>query len=287
MFMKRLFIITILCSTLFLMAHSQDSIEAIEKVNITIQEDDFFLGLADIVDSINRISDKERAREVFKELFSTDYTWTPKLQKEANEGNAAALNAVGYCYEYGYGCTMDLSLAFDYYEQAAEAGSHKGMTNVGRFYEQGIVVEKDEKQAFLFYKKAALAGHEIAMNRLAQCYMRGIGTEVDYYKARAWFKKTADSRGDRVNIVNTGFLYYQIGDDYDNAFKYLSIGSEMGSPGATEWLAMCYAYGQGCKQDIPKAIELLNKVLTMPELINIPGEYDFIREKLEEFEKMR
>ena len=247
--MKRLLISSIFCIML-LFAYGQDSLEAIEKVHITVQEDDFLLMMDDILDSISKIPDKNRAREVFNELSAADYAWSPNLQKKADEGNAAALNAVGYSYENGYGCRKDISVAFDYYERAAEAGNHKGMTNVGRFYEQGIVVEKDEKQAFLFYRKAALAGHEIAMNRLAQCYMRGIGTEVDYYKARAWFKKTADSRGDRVNIVNTGFLYYQIGDDYENAFKYLTIGAQMGSPGATEWLAMCYGYGQGCEQNI-------------------------------------
>ena len=264
--MKRNFILTLILVMSIFAMHAQDSLDSIARVHITVQVDELTV-------------------EQFANFITGEYVWCPKLQKMADEGNPAALHAVGCCYRSGSGCKKDEFEAFEYFSLAAEAGNHKALNNLGNCYEHGIGIEKDLHQAYLFYKKAALKGHEVAMSNLGQCYMRGMGTEVDYQKARAWFEKTANSRGDRVAIVNTGFLYFQIGDDYAKAFKYLTKGAEMGSPGATEWLAMCYGYGLGCEQDLPKAIGLLNKVLNMSERIKIPGEYDFIREKITEFEQ--
>lgn len=259
--MKKVFILsTLLCMSVVVFSND-DTLDAIDRVDITLQFEEL-----DLVPICG---------------LSAEYVWSPKLQKMADEGHAAALNAIGHCYQFGNGCEKNLTKAFDYYERAAEKGNHKALNNLGQCYENGLGVKQDNKQAYMFYKKAALAGHEIAMTNLAQCYMRGIGTPVDYYKARAWFEKTANSRGDRVAIVNTGFLYYQIGDDYEKAFKYLSKGAEMGSPGATKWLAACYAYGQGCKKDIPKAISLFEKVLVMPERLS-DEEYENIREIIRE-----
>lgn len=266
MIMRRLFFLLVVMS-IIITTYAQDTLDSIAKVHIVVQDDELELFLYVGEDG--------------------DYIWSEKLQKLADSGSSAAQNAIGFCFQYGRGCEKNLDKALSYFELAAEQGNHKALNNLGNCYEHGIIVQQDYKQAYMFYKKAALLGHEIAMNNLAQCYMRGNGTEVDYYKARAWFEKTANSRGDRVAIVNTGFLYYQIGDNYDKAFKYLSKGAEMGSPGATEWLAMCYGYGKGCKQDIPKAIKLLNKVLTMSERIKDPDEYEFIKEKIIEFQKMR
>lgn len=264
--MKRKLIPLLYFSMHVCLLYAQDTLDSITRVHIVTQVDE--CSIAQFVDS-----------------FRGGYVWSPQLQKMADEGNPAALNAVGSCYQNASGLKKDVDLAFDYFMRAAEAGNHKALNNLGNCYEKGIGVEKDERQAFLFYKKAALKGHEIAMINLAQCYMRGTGTEVDDYKARAWFEKTAKSRGDRVSVVNTGFLYYQIGDDYKKAFEYLTKGSKMGSPSATLWLAMCYRNGQGCPQDISKSIELFKKVLNMPERLT-DEEYDHINEIIAELEKL-
>lgn len=265
-----------------------DTPEAIAKVSIVVQDDDILLNIEDNLDKVSNISDPKEKKKKFRELMttSTDYVWSPKMQKLADEGNAAAQNAIGYCLQFGKGCEIDLDKAVSYYKLAAEKGNHKALNNLGNCYEHGIIVEQDYKQAYILYKKAALAGHEMAMNNLAQCYMRGMGTKEDYYKARAWFEKTANSRGERVAIVNTGFLYYQIGDDYDKAFNYLTKGAEMGSPRATECLADCYKNGYGCKQDIPKAISLFEKVLTMPERLS-EEEYAEIRRYIQELKNLQ
>ena len=264
--MKRTYFLALLLCMCMVVLGVEDTLDEIAKVSITVQTDEL-----DVVQFAGT---------------NEDYIWSSKLQDMADHGHAAALNAVGYCYQFGNGCEKNLVKAVDYYERAAELGNHKALNNLGQCYEHGNIVEQDFKQAYLFYKKAAMAGHEQAMNNLAQCYMRGMGTPIDYYKARAWFEKTANSRGDRVAIVNTGYLYYKIGDDYDKAFKYLSKGAEMESPGATTWLAVCYMNGYGCKQDIPTAISLFEKVLTMPERLS-NEEYDEIQDIIRKLKNHR
>ena len=102
--------------------------------------------------------------------------------KSANQGNTYGINAQGYSYNEGIGCSKDVKTAFDLYDKAANQGNafgkfrdfsyifvflifflyfcifdiFIGLNNIGNFYKKGEGCEKDLQKAFFFIEKSAL-----------------------------------------------------------------------------------------------------------------------------------
>ena len=61
-----------------------------------------------------------------------------------------------------------------------------------------------------------------------------------------------------------GFLYFTgedgVPEDNEKAFKFLSIGHEVGDPQSTYLLAACYKEGIGVTQDVEKANQLMDEL---------------------------
>jgi hypothetical protein len=78
-------------------------------------------------------------------------TWQPL----AEQGDVAALTAVGEIYEKGLGVAPDLQAAAQWYRRAADKGDRRAQMNLGAMYEQGRGVPKDPAAAVQWYRRAS------------------------------------------------------------------------------------------------------------------------------------
>jgi hypothetical protein len=133
------------------------------------------------------------------------------------------MNNLAVCYENGRGVPIDLSLAVQHYQKAADLGNNYAMNNLATCYERGHGVKTDLNKAMQLYQKAANLGNSYAMNNLAVCYENGRGVPIDLSLAVQHYQKAAD-----------------LGNNY-----------------AMYNLASCYENGRGVKTDLDKAMQLL------------------------------
>ena len=98
-------------------------------------------------------------------------------QLAAEQGDAEAQNALGFCFDYGKGVTQDRVKAVRWYKLAAEQGHAKAQYSVGNcFYKgEGVRVAQDIAEAVRWCKFAAEQGHADAQNALGLCFDKGEG----------------------------------------------------------------------------------------------------------------
>ena len=138
--------------------------------------------------------------------------WLTRAAKECNNAwSATRLNTIGVELQYGNnGRTIDLPLAFKFYESAAETGDFNGMANAGYCASNGIGIEKDVNIAYKYFKQAAELGHWVAMSNLGGwCYLYGNGVEKDVDKAIHWLTRAAEEGN---NIWSMNKLTYIFGE---------------------------------------------------------------------------
>ena len=99
---------------------------------------------------------------------------------------APAQNSLGFMYERGIGCEMNISHAIHWYQLAAAQKYADAINNLGMLYESGTGPVKDYEIAAQFYLEAAEMNHLDAMNNLGYCYQHGKGTKQDYAEAARW-----------------------------------------------------------------------------------------------------
>lgn len=216
------------------------------------------------------------------------------LETAAARGFWRPLNKLGEMYYYGEGVPADESRARGYFEKAAAmgygdaeanlamceyAGQKKNMTRavsllrrafahgalfskdianlLGLFILDGEGVKKDEKEAFEWMKRSAEMGCPAGMNHLAVFYERGIGTAPNEAKAEEWCRKAADL-GHAEAAVQYG-IYQREKGNHKTALRYFRRSAEMGNARGQTWLASCYLYGLGAKEDKAEARKWLEK----------------------------
>lgn len=101
--------------------------------------------------------DKGQTKEAFKLLKSS-----------AGKGYGPAMNAVGFCYQYGKGVSQNYTNAAQYYRNAAVQGDANGAYNYGWMYLKGVGVDKNNDVAKKWLRIAADAGNADAKTVLEQ-----------------------------------------------------------------------------------------------------------------------
>ena len=91
------------------------------------------------------------------------------FQKFAAEGKAAAMNNIGWMYEFGLGVPADPAAAIRWYRMGADHGSAISMYNIGDLYENGRGgATIDNNEALAWFQRSASAGDEQAVARIAK-----------------------------------------------------------------------------------------------------------------------
>lgn len=216
------------------------------------------------------------------------------LEKAGANGFWRPLNKLGEMYYYGEGVPADEDKAAAYFEKAAAlgygdaeanlamccyAGKKKNLTRavsllrrafahgalfardaaniLGIFLLEGKGVKKDEKEAFEWLKRSAELGSPAGMNHLAVCYERGIGTAPNEAKAEEWCRRAADL-GHAEAAVQYGIYQREKGHN-KLAMRYFRQSAEMGNADGQTWLASCFLFGIGAKEDREEARKWLEK----------------------------
>lgn len=171
------------------------------------------------------------------------------LREKAEEGHAAAMFNLGFCYDKGEGgVQQDARQAFAWYKRAAEQQLPAALYAVGYCYSNGVGVGADEREAVAWYVKAAHMNNVRAQYALAYCYRHGVGMEErDQEKCIYWYQKAAE-QGHPKAQANLGWCY-EYGDGVEKspslAVRWYRRAAEQGYHIAQYYLGYCYRYGKG------------------------------------------
>ena len=113
----------------------------------------------------------------------------------AEAGDANSQYYIGSFYENGTGGVEQRndSLAFIWYQKAAEMGKLEAQEKIAEFYLNGKGVEQNSRKAFELYQRLAELGRAGSMDKLANRYELGDGVAKDIYQARDWYIKAIKS----------------------------------------------------------------------------------------------
>ncbi len=207
------------------------------------------------------------------------------LFSEAEDISDNAMCNLAMCYEKGCGTEQDIEQAILIYGELAIAGNKFGFESLERLseeignswaffelarcYDSEEYVKRDVEKAVEYYSRAAEIGYDRACYNLARLYRYGApGLEIDYEKAIKYYTFATENGNDHSNN-DLAELYYELGE-FEKAFEQYEKSANAGNKTGLYYLARCYASGNGTEKDIPKAIEILKKLIDSryPEAIN-------------------
>ncbi len=160
------------------------------------------------------------------------------LKYRAEQGEAAAQNNLGVCYQAGEGVQKDLAEAAKWFRRAAEQGDAKAQLNLGACYLTGTGVQADKAAAANWFRSAADQGDAKAQFNLGVCYRKGDGVTVDRQLAAFWFRKAAEQDLPAAQF-NLGVCFVNgtgVQEDPAEAYKWFRLA---GKSGDVQALAAC------------------------------------------------
>ncbi len=183
------------------------------------------------------------------------------------EGNAEAINMLGYCNQYNYGMDGNSSKMLEYYELASNKGSIRAKYNLGLCHFFGNHVKPNKTIGLSYITEAAEAGVADAQCFLAHCYKNGVKVDKDLTIANKWYEE-ANKNGNKAAYINLKNKYTTknysdlelkemakddsnaqtlLGERYENnkcnyksAYKWYSKAVESDNPVAMYNLGMMY-----------------------------------------------
>ena len=111
------------------------------------------------------------------------------LQVAVDRGSAEAMANLGYMYGRGHGVPRDSGFALQLYRRGAAAGNAEAMNAVGYRYNFASVPDFD--RAAHWYCRAMLLGNPRAMNNMAILFYNGQGAPRDLEEARSLWRQSA------------------------------------------------------------------------------------------------
>lgn len=155
----------------------------------------------------------------------------------------------------------DHASAVRWYTVCADDGDADAMNTVGYMYLMGKGIDKDKEKAVRYLKDAFEHGSAQAAFRLAQLYDNGeCYTDPDLDRAVDWYQKSADLGYADAEYALAGVLLMQDSKYFNvkRALTWLAKAADQGHHESEHQLGLMYAYGSnGLRRSPPKAIKLL------------------------------
>ncbi|MBL9130148.1 MAG: sel1 repeat family protein, partial [Verrucomicrobiaceae bacterium] len=123
-----------------------------------------------------------------------------ELQSRAKGGDAKAQLELAIALRDGKGIAKNDAEAMQWAHKAADEGNADALDFVGFAYLRGAVVKRSPEVAFGYFKAAANDSAQAAFN-LGQCYFGAQGTDQDCAKALEWWNKAAERGHGRAAAV--------------------------------------------------------------------------------------
>ena len=181
----------------------------------------------------------------------------------ASQDYADAINNLGGCYLYGHGTEKDPYAAFECFNRAYELGSAKACCRLGICYHYGYGTEKDGDLAIYYYKKAAESELDIACILLADCYERGVFVEKNVSEAFNYYKLAAEL-GNNSSMLTVGDMLTEgrgVKRDVHEGFNFYTLASKHGNFEAKLKMAECYTEGVGTVKNYREAFKIYKALL--------------------------
>ena len=137
--------------------------------------------------------------------------------------------------------------AKEYLIKAYELGDETSGYNLALLF----VKENKPADAIKYLSNGVNNNHIPSIKLLALLYFKGEGVAKDLQISLSLLKKVLEL-GDNSVIPTLGKVSYQLGE-YEEAFRYFSIGVNHHDLDAIYHLGLCYAKGLGTKQDLNQA----------------------------------
>ena len=132
-----------------------------------------------------------------KAYNNKDYkTALREFQREAEQGDPYAQQAIGLIYEKGRGVEVDLKQAARWYHLAADQNEPLAAVNLGILYRDGKGVGQDFAKARHYLTIGAMQDDPAGQNALGALYANGQGVARNDVEAYAWFLLAAGEGGD-------------------------------------------------------------------------------------------
>ena len=191
------------------------------------------------------------------------------FRKAAEQGYDEAQCHLGYCYEYGWGVTMDWAVAEQWYSKAA-AQDHEyakvalqvlqATEDPQKLYETGKSFrdQHDYEQAVRYFRKAADQGYAAAQYHLGCCYEHGDGVPKKYAEAVEWYRKAAE-QGYAASQCELGEYYEYVTKNLTEAVKWYRKAADQGHAVSQYNLGYCYIHGLGVAKDLTAAEQWCSK----------------------------
>lgn len=151
----------------------------------------------------------------------------------------------------------DFRRAITLFDLAARQGNAEAMNGLGFMFMNGTGVERNYTAAMEWFEKSATLGNSRAMNRIAILYMDGLGRPINREEAVKWLRKAADL-GSVHATSNMGWVHemgYGVPRNYEEAMKWYVKAVEMGHADACLNVGLMYELGLGVLKDPQKAID--------------------------------
>lgn len=128
----------------------------------------------------------------------------------ADQGNADAMDFIGFMYFRGVAVPHDADIAIGYFK-AASKKSAGAAWNLGQCYFAALGVPQDIPKALELWEKAAAMGHGRAASTAAMTYLSGEGVTPNPTKARKLAERAVELN-DPSGYIVLGELHFQAGE---------------------------------------------------------------------------
>jgi serine/threonine-protein kinase len=166
---------------------------------------------------------------------------------EAEQGNVAAMMAMGGMSEKGQGVAADPAVAATWYQKASAAGSAEAGYKLGEMYEEGRGVSKNLPEAANSYSQAARRGVTPAMRSLARMLATGTGVKKNEAEAVSWYRRAATAN-DIPSMLRLAEMYINgrgVSKNEGEAVRLYQRAADLGDAEGRYQLAMVYFNGRG------------------------------------------
>ena len=181
------------------------------------------------------------------------------LKTQINQQQIADTNyLLGIMYLNGYGVTKDIDISNKHLQKATQQEHHKAPFYLAQNLTQDNIIT--DKIAAL-YQKSAEHGFKTAMNFIAEMYNKGRYFKQDTQKSIYWYKKSIEQNDNEARLalaqiyLNEKSLNEKQSAELANLIKILSKQTE--DQRIQYELALLYKEGKYLKQDLDKAIDIL------------------------------
>ena len=146
-------------------------------------------GGADFDDALKILANKETDFVAFEAIESKDYRKAfDVLEPYRDVGSPYTLTTLGWLYQTGRGCTINMDLARSLFRRAAEIGYADAYYRIGLLE----LEQEDDEAARAAFAYGATKEHFPSITKLGEMMVEGKGGPIDLEQGMSVLKRTAD-----------------------------------------------------------------------------------------------